>query len=84
MNNPQLKASEEFPASVNELYDDEGELVMILYTHELVDLPEGLWLSTEGYYEAVKKKSEIQIEDALFCISELNAITGIQYELALS
>ena len=84
MNNPQLKASEKFPATINELYDYEGELVMILYAHELVDLPEGLWLSTEGYYEAVIKKDEIQIEDALFCISELNSITGMQYELALS
>lgn len=81
MNNPQLKASEEFPASVNELYDDEGELVMILYTHELVDLPEGLWLSTEGYYEAVIKKVKYKLK--MRCFASVNSMLLQEYNMNL-
>ncbi|MBS1763723.1 MAG: hypothetical protein JSS90_02020 [Bacteroidetes bacterium] len=84
MENQLLIATEPFPCGSNELRDsDSGELVLIIYNTEEVDLPEGLWLSTEGYYEAVLNKQEITPSDLSSYLKELSDITGIRYELAI-
>lgn len=80
-----LIATEPFACSSNELRDsDSGELVLVIYNTEEVDLPEGLWLSTEGYYEAVINKTDIMPSDVEACLAELSEITGISYELVLN
>ncbi|KXK46616.1 MAG: hypothetical protein M9940_02235 [Bacteroidetes bacterium] len=80
-----LIATEPFACSSNELRDSvSGELVLVIYNNEDVDLPEGLWLSTEGYYEAVISNQKIMPSDVEACLTELSDITGVSYELALN
>jgi hypothetical protein len=76
-----LTAKEIFPCTTNELYDEEGDMVLVLYVAELVDLPVGLWLSTEGYYEAVINKDEIDLNDVKPYLEEIEQLTGIRFEL---
>lgn len=58
--------------------------MLVIYNTEDVDLPEGLWLSTEGYYEAVISNQKIMHSDVEACLTELSDITGVSYELALN
>ena len=82
MADQKLYAEKEFPCIQNSLLDEEtGDIVVMVYTSEESDLPAGLWLSTEGFYEMVFAKSTISLDDVQQSLIELQEISGVEYEL---
>jgi hypothetical protein len=77
-----LIAESEFPCIQNNLLDEEsGELIAAVYLSSDIELPKGLYMSTEGFYEMVFDKNAVTHNDVLLALTELTELTGIEYEL---
>ena len=76
-----LFAEKEFPCLTNTLNDEDGDVAVMVYSVSETDLPAGLWLSTEGFYDMVFSHDTISRNDVNNSLKELSELSGFEYEL---